>query len=149
MFAKKIVKSHEDAENIVQEVFIRIWEKHSELNENLSIDPFIFTITYRISISQIRKKASEKSFLDKWYRKTRNEIQSVNDAEHREIYELTNKLIEQIPERCRQVFIMSRDKGLTYKEISNELGISVSTVEKRMITALKFLRQHQQDLMAI
>jgi RNA polymerase sigma-70 factor (ECF subfamily) len=63
LFARGILKSHEDAENIVQEVFIKIWEKHKELDENQSFESFVFTVSYNTSISLIRKRLKEKHLL--------------------------------------------------------------------------------------
>ena len=149
LFARGILKSHEDAENIVQEVFIKIWEKHKELDENQSFESFIYTISYNTSISLIRKKLSEKSFLEEWFRRLENEKQVVNEADYNDLRERTNRLIDQLPERRRQVFRMSREEGLTYVEISEKLGISINTVENHMATSLKFLRQHLEDTLTV
>ena len=149
LFARGILKSHEDAENIVQEVFIKIWEKHKELDENQSFESFVYTISYNTSISLIRKKLSEKSFLEEWFRRLENEKQVVNEADYNDLQERTKTLIDQLPERRKQVYIMSREEGLTYAEISKKLGISVNTVENHMSASLKFLRQHLEDTLAV
>jgi len=148
LFARGILKSHEDAENIVQEVFIKIWEKHKELDENRSFESFVFTISYNTSISLIRKKLREKHFLEEWYRRLVNEKPVVNEADYNNLQERTKKLINQLPERRRQVYRMCREEGLTYAEISKKLGISVNTVENHMAASLKFLHQHLEDSLA-
>ena len=149
LFARGILKSHEDAENIVQEVFIKIWEKHNRLDENQSFESFVYTISYNTSISLIRKRLSENSFLEEWYRRLENEKQVVNEADYNDLQERTMKLIDQLPRRRRQVYRMSREEGLTYAEISRKLGISVNTVENHMAASLKFLRQHLEDTLAV
>ena len=148
LFARGILKSHEEAENIVQEVFIKIWEKHKELDENQSFESFVFTVSYNTSISLIRKKLREKHFLEEWYKRLENEKPVVNEADYNDLHERTKKLIDQLPQRRRQVYRMSREKGLTYAEISKKLGISVNTVENHMAASLKFLRQHLEDNLA-
>ena len=148
LFARGILKSHEDAENIVQEVFVKIWEKRKELDANLSFESFIFTITYNTSISLIRKKISEKSFQEEWYRRMQNTMQVVNEVQYNDLNDRVGKLVCQLPPRRRQVYMMSREEGLTYVEISKRLGISVNTVENHMAASLKFLRQHLQDTLA-
>ena len=145
LFARGILKSHEDAESIVQEVFIKIWEKHKELDETQRFESFIFTITYNTSISLIRKKLSEKNFLDEWYRRIENEMQVVSDVDYNDLNDRAKELIQQLPPRRRQVFLLSREEGLTYSEISRRLGISVNTVENHIAASLKFLRQHLDD----
>ena len=65
-----------------------------------------------------------------------------------QIIENHKKLIDQLPPRRRQVYMMSRGEGLTYVEISKRLGISVNTVENHIATSLKFLRQHLEDTLA-
>ena len=148
LFAKGILKSHEDAENIVQEVFIKIWKKHKELDENQSFESFIFTISYNTSISLIRKKFSEKSFLEEWFRRIQDKMQVVNEVDYNDLNDRVKKLIDQLPPRRRQVYMMSREEGLTYIEISKKLGISVNTVENHIAASLKFLRQHLEDTLA-
>jgi RNA polymerase sigma-70 factor (ECF subfamily) len=148
LFAKGILKSHEDAEGIVQEVFVKIWQKHKELDENQSFESFVFTITYNTSISLVRKKLREKSFLQEWYKRFANEMQVVNEVDYKDLKETTKKLIDQLSQRRRQVYMMSREEGLTYTEISKRLGISVNTVENHMIASLKFLRQHLEETLA-
>jgi RNA polymerase sigma-70 factor, ECF subfamily len=148
LFARGILKSHEDAENLVQEVFVKIWEKRKELDANLSFESFIFTISYNTSISLIRKKLSEKSFQEEWLRRIQNEMQVVNEADCNDLNDRAKKLIEQLPPRRRQVYVMSREEGLTYLEISKRLGISVNTVENHIAASLRFLRQHLRDILA-
>jgi RNA polymerase sigma-70 factor (ECF subfamily) len=145
LFARGILKSHEEAENIVQEVFIKIWEKHEELDEYQSFESFVFTIAYNTSISQIRKKLREKNFLEELYKRLENEKTMVNEADFNDLQERTKQLVEQLPERRRQVYKLSREEGLTYTEISKKLDISVNTVENHMSASLKFLRQQLGD----
>ena len=148
LFARGILKSHEDAENLVQEVFVKIWEKRKELDANLSFESFIFTISYNTSISLIRKKLSEKSFQEEWFRRIQTEMQVVNEADYNDLNDRAKKLIEQLPPRRRQVYVMSREEGLTYLEISKRLGISANTVENHIAASLRFLRQHLGDTLA-
>ena len=148
LFARGILKSHEDAENLVQEVFVKIWEKRKELDASLSFESFVYTISYNTSISLIRKKLSEKSFQEEWFRRIQNEMQVVNEADYNDLNDRAKKLIEQLPPRRRQVYVMSREEGLTYLEISKRLGISVNTVENHIAASLRFLRQHLRDTLA-
>lgn len=148
-FARGILKSHEEAENIVQEVFIKIWEKQKELDENQSFESFVFTITYHASISLIRKKLSETNFLVEWYKRMERESQVNDETDYQDFKANVNLLINKLSERRRQVYKMSREEGLTYAEISKKLGISVNTVENHMVASLKFLRQHLEDTMAV
>jgi len=142
LFAKGILKSPEDAENIVQEVFIKIWEKHKELDEKLSFESFVFTVTYNTSISFIRRKLREQSFLKEWYKRLENERSAVNEADYNDLQERIKNLISQLPKRRREVYMMSREEGLTYTEIAKRLDISINTVENHMAASLKFLRKH-------
>jgi RNA polymerase sigma-70 factor (ECF subfamily) len=148
LFAEGILKSHEDAENVVQEVFVKIWEKHKELDENQSFESFVFTISYNTSISLIRKKISEKRFLEEWFRRIQNKMQVVNETDYDDLNYRVKDLIDLLPPRRRQVYLMSREEGLTYAEISKRLGISVNTVENHISASLKFLRQHLEDTLA-
>lgn len=149
LFARGILKSHEDAENIVQEVFIKIWEKHKELDENKSFESFIFTITYNASISLIRKRLCKKSFFEKWYKRTCYEMEVVIESDYSDLNERVERLVDRLSPRRGQIYKMSREEGLTYKDISIKLGISVNTVENHMAASLKFLRQHLGHTLAV
>jgi len=149
LFARGILKSHEDAENLVQDVFIKIWEKHQDLDENQSFESFLFTVTYNASISLLRKKLSEKNFLEEWFRRQQKEKQISDESDHQDLINTTLHLIEKLPVRRRQVFLLSREEGLTYSEISRKLGISVNTVENHIAASLKFLRRHFEDALVV
>lgn len=75
-------------------------------------------------------------------------MQVVNEADYNDLNDRAKKLIEQLPPRRRQVYVMSREEGLTYLEISKRLGISVNTVENHIAASLRFLRQHLRDTLA-
>ncbi|MBN1950963.1 MAG: sigma-70 family RNA polymerase sigma factor, partial [Bacteroidales bacterium] len=130
-------------------VFIKIWEKHQDLDENQSFESFLFTVTYNAAISLLRKKLSEKNFLEEWYRRQQKEKQTSDKSDHQDLINSTLQLIERLPERRRQVFLMSREEGLTYSEISRKLGISVNTVENHIAASLKFLRRHFEDALVM
>ena len=145
LFVKGILKSHEDAENVVQEVFVKIWEKRNELDENQSFESFVFTISYNTSISLIRKKLSEKRFLEEWFKRMKDKMEVVDETDFNDLSNRVIMCIDQLPPRRRQVYLMSREEGLTYAEISKRLGISVNTVENHISASLRFLRQHLGD----
>ena len=149
LFARGILKSHEDAEYIVQEVFIKIWEKRNKLDEQLSFESYIFTISYNTSISLVRKKLKERSFINAWQKRMENETLVVNEVYYKDLSDRVEKLIEKLPPRRKQVFLMSREDGITYKEISERLGISVNTVENHVAASLKFLRDHLEETLAV
>ena len=141
-FAKGYLGSKEDAEGLVQEVFLMVWDKRKELKEHLSFNAFLYTVTYNAIRKYFRKKARAKKYLDKFledydgkYNKT------VTDIEYNNLLELANKAIEKLPEKRKLIFQLSRHKGLTNMEIAKRLNISKKTVENQIHSALKFLRE--------
>lgn len=141
-FAKSYLDSKEDAEGLVQDVFLKIWEKRRELKEHLSFNAYLYTVTFNAIRKYFRKKTREKKYLDNYLENfdgTHNE--TAMDIEYNNLRELADKAIEKLPEKRKMVFLLSRHEGLNNEEIANRLQISKNTVENQMTQALKFLRE--------
>ncbi len=141
-FAKGYLGSKEDAEGLVQEVFLMVWNKRKELKEHLSFNAFLYTVTYNAIRKYFRKKARAKKYLDKFLEDYDGEHnKTVADIEYNNLLELANKAIEELPEKRKLIFQLSRHKGLSNMEIAKCLDISKKTVENQIHSALKFLRE--------
>lgn len=141
-FGYSILKSQEESENLMQDVFLNLWENRHKVEKDSSIKSYVFTITYNSAISIIRKKAKESEFVE--YLKSLQEINEEPVNIELEYNELTNKLdeiIKALPPRQREVYLLRRDTGLKYNEISERLNISVNTIENHMSRALKTIRE--------
>jgi len=142
-FAFGILKSGTDAEEIVHEVFIKVWENRNKIDEYLSFESYLFTITYNTSISLFRKKLREASFVNhlKSIQEPLQQNSVTDEIEFSELKEKAEGVIDQLPERQKQIYLLSREDGLSYRKIADKLSISVNTVENHMVKALRFLRE--------
>ncbi|HZY26064.1 MAG TPA: RNA polymerase sigma-70 factor [Bacteroidales bacterium] len=138
-FAIGYLKSEQEAEELVQEVFTIIWEKRAELKVELSFKSFLFTIAFNI----IRKHFRTKAYLSEYFKTGISDDQDLQtsqkityDSPHQYLTELVN----QLPDRRREIFIKSRFEGLSIKEIAKKCKISHKTVENQLTDALKFIR---------
>tara|TARA_B110000116_G_scaffold3689_1_gene3257 strand:- start:4301 stop:4900 length:600 start_codon:yes stop_codon:yes gene_type:complete len=135
------------AEGIVQDVFLNIWEQKDRLNPNLSFKSYVFTITRNLTFNLISKVANNRKLKEEVFYTSQKAYSPIEDKIAEAKYEIIkNKAIEQLPPKRRIIFEMSRNKGMSYKEISSELNISVSTVKgqtsKALATIREFLRTH-------
>jgi len=140
-FAYSILKSQEEAENIIQDVFLNLWENRSKVEKDSSVKSYIFTIAYNSTISVIRKKSRDSQFIE--YLKSLQEITEAPVNLQLEYNELTNKLdeiINTLPQRQKEVYMLHRVEGLKYSEIAKRLNISANTIENHMSRALKTIR---------
>lgn len=138
-FAYGYLKSEEEAEELLQEVFMIIWEKRKELREDLSFKSFLFTIAFNI----IRKHFRTKTYLNKYLKSgssSESDFQTSNNIIYNSLHKFIIDLVDQLPERRKEIFVKSRVHGYSIKEISEELRISHKTVENQLTTALKFIR---------
>tara|TARA_B110000208_G_scaffold2977_1_gene3995 strand:+ start:2419 stop:3018 length:600 start_codon:yes stop_codon:yes gene_type:complete len=134
-------------EGIVQDVFLNIWEQKDRLNPNLSFKSYVFTITRNLTFNLISKVANNRKLKEEVFYTSQKAYSPIEDKIAEAEYEIIkNKAIEQLPPKRRIIFKMSRNKGMSYKEISSELNISVSTVKgqtsKALATIREFLRTH-------
>jgi RNA polymerase sigma-70 factor (family 1) len=142
-FVYHIIKNEPDAEEIVQEVFVKLWESRQRIETYRSFDSYLFTIAYNTTISLVRKRISEKKYVDNIIR-MQNESTGTDiadDLSFEQLNDQVNYLVRHLPARQKEVFLLSREKGLTYKEIAVQLEISENTVENHMVKALRFLRE--------
>ena len=142
-FSNKFLNDTEESQDIVQEVFAKIWEGRNEIDPEYSLKSYLFKITQNLSINNLRRKKVELRYTE-IYKLVYIEYQefSVHDSLiAKELEEHIAKTINMLPAKCRQIFELSRNKGLKYKEIANSLNISVKTVEAQMSKALQSLRE--------
>lgn len=138
-FAYGYLKSRDEAEELVQEVFTIIWEKRSGLKQELSFKSYLFTISFNI----IRKHFRTKSHISEYLKSGINDesdIQTSQKINYDSLYQLIADLVDQLPERRKLIFIKSRFEGLSVIEIAEELKISHKTVENQLTDALKYIR---------
>jgi len=140
-FSYSILKSREEAENIVQNVFLNLWQNREKAEKISSVKYYVFTIAYNSAISIIRKKARESQFIE--YVKTLQDMKEPVDLqfEYKELDERVSAIINSLPVRQKEVYQLHRIEGLKYAEISERLNISINTIENHMSRALKTIRE--------
>ena len=150
-FVFKILKNEAEVDDIVQEVFVKIWESRNKLEDYKLLNSYIFTIAYNSSIDLIRKRMSNNKYIELLKNSaTINFSPSIiSQIEFNELNIQVEKLIANLPDRQKQVYLLHREEGLTYPEIAEQLGISKNTVENHMVKALKYLRQNMDNSLLI
>lgn len=147
--AYKRIKSREIAEEIIQELFTYLWCKRKEIEIVHSFSTYMnVALKYKV-FNYVRKEINKNKYID-----SVKQIQTFNYAVdesvlYNELNAVIEKEINNLPERCKQVFQLSRNENLTLKEIALKLDISISTVEKQVSKALKILRNNLKDYIAI
>ena len=140
-FVFSISKDSFTAEEITQTVFAKIWEKRMQIDEHFSFKSFLFRITYNETISYLRKEKAEKKRIGKF---TSAKSYLSNETEYlvefRSQESFARDIIDNFPARRKQIFKLSREQGLTNREIAGQLQISVKTVENQINSALKVLK---------
>ncbi len=145
-FARKILGDEDDARDVVQKVFIRLWERKQEVDLSTSLKSYLFTSVHNRSLNVIRDR---KKFSSGEVPEVAGEWDVSSQIESMELEAKIREVIDGLPEKCREVFQLNRFGGMKYSEISVHLGISVKTVENQMSKALKILREKLARYMTI
>ena len=142
-FAISYLKDNEDALDIVQETFIKLWDSRKTLKKDTSLEALLFTVAKNTILSIFRKHSTEKKYLEYLGSKV---ITNTSGTEEQTDFSFLMKqyeeLIDQLPEKRKEIFVMSRKEGLSNKEIAKEKGISEKTVENQITKALAIFRKH-------
>ncbi len=148
---RQYVPSIEDAEEVLQDVFMKIWYNFEKIDMNKNVTGYLFKITRNTCLDFLRSKrhalALETNSIQQ--KNLLNFHALTNDTAStiikNELVALINESIESLPEKCRLVFIKSRFEGMKHKQISSELDISNKTVENHISKAIKHLRKSLKD----
>lgn len=141
-FAYGYLKARPDAEEIVQECFLKIWEKRQQLHDDAPLKAYLFTTAHHAILNQLRRQQQSQRY--QAHSATREPELVSNEVEFTELETLYQTALAQLPPKRREIFILSRQQGLSYPEIAQQLNLSVKTVEAQMTHALKFLRGYFQ-----
>ena len=139
-FAYSYLKSRPAAEEIVQECFIKIWEKRSQLHEDVPLKGYLFTTAHHAILNELRR--------DQHHLRLHGQVAATgpesvaNEAEYQEMEALYHAALQRLPPKQREVFELSRQQGLSYPEIAERQGVSVKTVEAHIMQALKTMRSY-------
>lgn len=140
-YGMKLILNRETAEEIVQDIFISLWEKHKERDIS-SFRHYLFKAVKNRSINYIKRNVpSFNQIEDERIFNESYEVTPHEQMANRELAELVENALGKLPKRCALVFSLSRNSDMSYKEIAEELDISVRTVENQIGIALKKLRE--------
>lgn len=149
-FAKEYVVFEEDAENVVQDVFLLLWEKREVLDIRVSLVSYLFSLVKNRSLDYLRHKVVAEEYKQELSFKLMSlEQLNYTFSSEEEIEKVIANAIDKLPERCREIFLKSRIEGMKYREIAEELNISANTVENHIAIALKKLRVELKDYLPL
>lgn len=140
-FAYQYVNGHETAEEIVQETFSNIWLKADKINVKTSVKSYLYGAVRNACLNHLKHEKVKRRHQDEQLLK--NNLDTYDEVNFLELDELQQEIenaIEKLPEKCKEIFLMSRYEEKKNKEIAAELGLSLKTIENQMGRALKSLR---------
>lgn len=141
-FSCSMVNDKDAAEDIVQELLVYIWNNRAEITINIAVRPFLYTSVKNRSLNYIKSKNSRRNYEAAHYDLVFEESTDEIEAETNETLYLIEQGINNLPEKCREIFLLSRKENLKYNEIAEKLNLSAKTVENQMGIALKKMRDY-------
>jgi RNA polymerase sigma-70 factor (ECF subfamily) len=145
-FAISYLKNKEEAEDVVQEVFMNLWKCREQINEYYVFSKYLFKITYNATCKKFRKQASDKKQLEEVLKNIILEDNSTNlEIEYNNLLEIANLIIEKLPSRQKEIFLLSTQEQLTNEQIAQQLNISKKTVDNYLTITKTFLKKSLSD----
>jgi RNA polymerase sigma-70 factor, ECF subfamily len=141
-YAKTVIKDHDTSEEIVQELFFRIWQDRGKIKIESSLNGYLFRSVHNRCLHYLEHNRVVGRHAEEMSHQISGEQENPSDILHyKELQARVAKILERLPERCGTIFYMNRFEGLKYAEIADRLSVSVKTVESNMGKALREFRK--------
>ncbi len=147
-YAYTIIRDESMAEEIVQTVFLKLWESWERMAIHTSLRAYLYRSVYHESLNYLKHKKVQRKYREEAMMAHKQQQMEETEADQELQWQL-QRALGQLPEKCRTVFQLSRFEELKYHEIAARLGISLKTVEAHMGKALKLLRVQLADFLSI
>ncbi|WP_372648322.1 RNA polymerase sigma-70 factor [Draconibacterium sp.] len=155
-FCIQFIPDREEAKNIAQQAFVKLWTNREEVNTLNGIRAFLYTAAKTECLNYLRHEKYKQNYQKDTLQKreellNREVLESFNfdRLEYMELEEMIQDALEKLPEKCRQVFVKSRFEYKKNHEIAEELGIAIKSVEANITRALKILRKELKDVLPL
>ena len=146
-FSKKFLKLEEGIDDILQEVFIRIWENRKNIHSSNTFNSYIFTITKNLLLNELRSRLNNNKIKDKIFKlSVSKEYTIIQDIEYNDLTEKVDQIIDTMPSKTKTVYELSRKEGFSNKEIAKKLEISPKTVEYHISQSIRLLKDKLKEL---
>jgi RNA polymerase sigma-70 factor (ECF subfamily) len=140
-FSRSFLKLEQGIDDILQEVFIRIWQNRRKIKDSSSFNSYIFTITRNLLLNELRSRLNHNNLKEEIRKlSTAQEYAGFDQLQYRDLRNRVEELIEELPDRQKEIFVLSRSQGLSHKEIASKLQITTKTVEYHISLAIKSLK---------
>lgn len=141
-FTFKYLKSKEETEGVIQDVFLKIWENRNKIKKETSLKSYLFTITYHKMCRIFRSRQLKLKYVETINGKQSTVVDSEEQIEYSTVLEMVDNFIGKLPQKQKTIFIKSRKEGKSTREIAEEMNLSAGTINNNISLALKFLRTH-------
>ena len=141
LFALSILKSKEDAEEVVQNTYLKIWEKRKSIDSDHSFKSFLFTVAYNLTVDLLRERLKERKYRENILNKAISNYNIDEAIEFGDLLEHVQQIIKELPPRKNEIYQLSRMDHLSYIEIAEKLNISVKTVENSINFSINFIKK--------
>lgn len=139
-FALSYLKNNADAEELLQDVFLKLWEVRASLDISKNIKSFLFKICINLIYDFIRRKNIEKAYLDYSVNNRSYSDNTWNEIVYNDMLSNLNHLVAGMPEQRQRIFRLSKEEGLSNDEIAEQLNLSRRTIENQLYRAVSFLK---------
>lgn len=140
-FALSILKSTDDAEEVVQNTFFKIWDQREKIQSSQALKAYIFTIAYHLIIDLMRSRLKEKKFREAILENATINYNIEESIEFRDLLDRIDSIVKDLPSRKLEIYQLSRINHLSHNEIAEKLGISIKTVENGITFSLNFIKK--------
>jgi RNA polymerase sigma-70 factor (ECF subfamily) len=141
-FSKAFLKFDDGIDDILQEVFLKVWRSRKDIKSSITFKSYIFTITQHLLINELRSRLNNQKMRDRLAKIViAEEYLSFQQVDYDELKRRIDQAVEVLPEKQKEIFKKSRIEGLSHKEIANELGVTTKTVEYHIGQAIRFLKE--------
>ncbi len=149
-YACGILKDLDDAEEVVQSIFLKFWEQREIIEINVSLKSYLYRAVHNTCLNRLKHlKIQEvhKQYVGNYYEENHDSATEMMDKT--ELESRISEALEKLPEQCRLIFKMSRFEELKYQEIADKLGLSIKTIENQIGKALRIMRTELADYLPV